>query len=375
MKKILLACVAAIAALALSSCDKQETTVADHLKTVTISITNLNGTRSMSAPIADETQVAVSNLQVFFTDGTYLYNGKTTDNVTTQHYFTTTTGLSQTIFHFLPGQVTKALVVANLGQEFTVADDNTTTLASLEETLAIADEQNAASLYLYGEDLLDTFTTNDEHGQVYEADITIYPRVSRFEIVAFTYNQVDETTPRKYTTITVDQIAFNNYYNQADAFTGAVVTTGDAPKTDVEITTTSVYNYFSSLLNPGTQLPLGWNTDLPAALLNADGNYTLSYGTNDCPSYHFFPLGVAQTGGTPELVVKLTATTVADATTTTTPLYLVTSGFDPAITSDFAKIYKINFAFDDNDLENPAKCVAVTVSVANWDVVEVVPTF
>lgn len=35
----------------------------------------------------------------------------------------------------------------------------------------------------------------------------------------------------------------------------------------------------------------------------------------------------------------------------------------------------LNFEFDDTDLENPQKCVEVTVDVMSWDVVPVTPEF
>lgn len=40
-----------------------------------------------------------------------------------------------------------------------------------------------------------------------------------------------------------------------------------------------------------------------------------------------------------------------------------------------AKIYVMNFAFSDEDLDNPQKCVEVTVDVMSWDVVPVTPEF
>lgn len=57
------------------------------------------------------------------------------------------------------------------------------------------------------------------------------------------------------------------------------------------------------------------------------------------------------------------------------PLYLLTSRFttngEPAITNEFAKIYRVSFAFNDNDLKQELKCVDVTVDVVAWEVKEV----
>lgn len=74
----------------------------------------------------------------------------------------------------------------------------------------------------------------------------------------------------------------------------------------------------------------------------------------------------------PQVLVKLIGTTNEG---TKVPLYLATSTFTPAVTADFAKIYVMNFAFSDEDLDNPQKCVEVTVDVMSWDVVPVTPEF
>lgn len=388
MKKfILLASVAATAVLALGSCEKQPTTDAQ-LKSVTISITNAKNTKATTTPVTNGSQVALKDFQVFFTDGTYLYTGKNADNTETDHYFTSTTGLSATVFHFINGKVNQVVVVGNLGSEVTVTDGQTTlasikTLSNNVETLAIADQQDPTALYLYGESgLTATDRTDTEGHTIYSANVTLSPRVSRFEIGSFTYNEPTTTgATRKYSSITVQQIAFNNYFGTADKVSGAV--SGNA--TNTSITANNVFTYLAGLLDTNGDAA-GWYTDLPNAVLNADNSYKVSYPVTDgttCPSYHFFPLGAdGNLSALPQIIVYLIATPAdgGDAV----PLYLATSDFvitnadgttSSAITKDFAKIYKMDFAYSDEDLENPAKCVELTVSVATWDVQTVTPTF
>ena len=60
---------------------------------------------------------------------------------------------------------------------------------------------------------------------------------------------------------------------------------------------------------------------------------------------------------------------------TKVPLYLVANKFNPAVDQNMAKIYEMAFEFEDKDLENPQKCVQVTVDIKSWQVVSVTPDF
>ena len=92
-------------------------------KSVSINLPNVfAGTRSAGNTIENQSKVALTDLQVFFTDGTNLYNGKTTEGIEAEHYFSTKTDYDNRedkVFHFLPHGVNKVIVVGNNGEKLT----------------------------------------------------------------------------------------------------------------------------------------------------------------------------------------------------------------------------------------------------------------
>lgn len=366
-----------LAGMAFAACSSEDEVagVDQSPKSVTISLANvMPATRNADAPIADATDVALADLQVFFTDGTNLYKGKTTEGTEADHYFANLTEFNaatrDAVFHFLPAGVNKVIVVGNKGAEWT----GVTTYAGLVETLEIANEQNDQDLYLYGESGLTLDDEDTEGHPLYKAAVTLEPRVSRIEVSAFEYLALNGQ--RKYSEIVIDQVMLNNYYTKANS--------QNSDASTVKKETISAGTVFG-ILNDAT----GWLTDkfvstpadgkLDVVTLNAASTYKKVYATTGNPvplrpAYHFFPdASDIATTGHPQLIVKLIGTLAEGGTKV--PLYLATSTFTPAVTSDVAKIYVMNFQFDDNDLEDPEKCVEVTVGVKSWDVVAVTPEF
>lgn len=344
-------------------------------KSVSIDLTNvIPVTRGAGQEVEDNSQVALADLQVFFTNGTSLYKGKTTEGTDAAHYFTTKSGFdsrTDKVFHFLPAEVNKVIVVGNNGSEITA-----TTYAELKEELLIASQQNPEDLDLYKEVNLTSVSGQDEFGHpLYKADVTLEPRVSRIEIGAFKYNAPTQGQ-RKYKSIEVQQVMLNNFFGKADNQTGAANTINKS-----DITPGTIFGLFETAADAApvwysdvftqTEAP---TTTLPLVTLEENSQYEHTYETGNVrPAYHFFPKDNA-IGNTnhPQVLVKLIGTTTEN---TKVPLYLATSTFTPAVTADFAKIYVMNFEFDDEDLENPQKCVEVTVDVMSWDVVPVTPEF
>lgn len=349
-------------------------------KSVSINLSNVISTRGAGQAITNNSKVSLTDLQVFFTDGTTLYKGKTTDGADATHYFSTKDdfdNLSDKVFHFLPAEVDEVIVVGNNGSEITA-----TTYAGLQKDLAIAEQQDPEDLDLYKEVELTSVSGQDDLGHpLYKADVTLEPRVSRIEIGAFKYNTTAEGTSREYTSIEVQQVMLNNYFGKADFQQGTA-----SEVSNKEITPATVFGVFEEAAQAGEISPVWYSdvfstdetadptTELPLVTLDEAAQYEHAYAERNVrPAYHFFPnaTNIASTNH-PQILVKLIGTT---AEGTKVPLYLATSTFTPAVTSDFAKIYVMNFEFDDNDLDNPQKCVEVTVDVMSWDVVPVTPEF
>ena len=363
---------ALVASMTLISCNKEENRTEDPAtspKSVTISLANVvPATRSADSPITEGTKVNLSNFQVLFTDGTDLYKGQTIEGEEAEHYFTNMDEFNDenrdAVFHFLPANVNKVIVIGNLGTENTTAS----TYSDLQTELTIAEQQDAKDLYLYDEVDLTTASGEDHAGHpLYKADVTLEPRVSRIEVASFTYEAVDADTPRQYESIEIDQIMLNNFYQKADSQTGEA-----SEKSSHSIDAGSIFGIFNDE-------PEGWQNDvfsaeegaLPVITLDTDAGYTHAY-TDKRPAYHFFPNAAnISSMDHPQLLVKL----IGKKDGTDTPLYLATSAFNPAVTTDVAKIYSVKFTFNDEDLTQPEKCVQVTVDVASWDVEEVVAEF
>ncbi len=340
---------------------------------MTLSLKNVvPGTRA-DLPVGDQTKVTVNDLQVFFVSGNTLVQGKTVDNQAAEHYFDFTDGgftkLENQVFHFLPSNVTKVIVIGNLGSK-----SEATTVGDLKQELAIADEQDDANLSLYVEAGLNTISGVDDKGHpLYEVAVSLVPRVSRIEVANFEYKaelDVDGQTelPRDYTSIAVKQVVLNNYYETADFSTGAVAGTIKSESIDEE----NAAEFFLKAAELQDGVGFWYNDTIdPAIDLNEAASYTKTYADAELrPAYHFFPKADAiGTTAQPQLAVQLIGT---KADGTQVPLYLLTSGFtangEAAITDEFAKIYRVSFAFDDGDLKQELKCVDVTVDVVEWEV-------
>lgn len=340
-------------------------------KSVSINLSNVISTRSAGQPVQDNSKVSLTDLQVFFTNGTTLYKGKTIEGTEATHYFSTKRGFdsrADKVFHFLPAEVDKVIVVGNYGSEISAS-----TYAELKKDLLIAEQQNPADLDLYKEVALTTVSGEDAAGHpLYKADVTLEPRVSRIEIGSFKYN-APAAGQRKYKNIEVQQVMLNNYFGKADNQTGAANTINKS-----EITAGTIFGLFETAADAwyndefiSTETPA---TTLPLVTLDENSQYEHTYETENVrPAYHFFPKdGAIGNTNHPQVLVKLIGTT---AEGNKVPLYLATSVFTPVVTADFAKIYVMDFAFDDEDLDNPQKCVEVTVDVMSWDVVSVTPEF
>ena len=397
----------AVAASAFAACNKQETTpqvdVNKSLKSVTLNLSNATFTKSATTDALKVNDlVTLNNMQVFFSDGTNLYQAyDATGNAPATTYFTAVPTGEPAQFHFLPNEVVEVIVIANHGQkDLGTADAQTkkftTTKQQLLDGIKTLDvnagqTQNAKNLPLYGIDSDLTYNGEshaEDHGHdnpVYlAADVKLVPAVARFEVVGFQYAQ-DGENPRKYEQVEVEQLVFRNYYTTAtvNSFAGNVTAAGADEHALATLTLGdgNIFTWFADMLTEG------WYADEPKVVLAAteatdDVDYTwgmVPAVANVAPaseySYHVFP-------GTmiPEFDLKIKGN--GTATLPTVPLYLKTSTLrkDTADGAELASIeagyiYRMAMVFDDTDFENPEKCIDLTVTVAPWAVQIIVPEF
>lgn len=361
----LLAMTALAASLAIVSCNKVGTPDEPGVpKSVTIKLSNVvPGTRSAGgSQISNGTPVTLNNFQVFFTDGNLLYVPKDVDNINdAETFFDGTSGSvpTEAKFHFLPAQVSDVVVIGNLTAEIEV-EDGVTTLASLDQTLSIEDQQDIDNLTLYATaplTLSGEAHTPDHDTPVYTADLELAPRIARLYIKDFSYTVKSDASV--YKTLEMLKIAINNYYGEA-----TLVDVTGADLQAQEINESTVWNWFSGFTGPGWF----WD-DLSGITLTATtANVPV---TEDAGGlyYHFFVDKLASK--VPQLVLQCNSNGE--------PQYLATLNFKDELGAPIewknGYIYEMSFAFTDEQLSHPDKCVDITVTPVEWQVETVIPEF
>ena len=368
-KLMLSACVAAVA---LVSCNKEETTpIEDRLKTVEISLENMMLTKSVSESITDQTKVNVNQFKIFLTDNNgNLYVGKDAAGNEINPVFEAADLSKEVAFHFVDPKCTKVIVVANYeGTDF-AAD-------AIDDNISIDKQQEEDNLMLYAEAELTRASDNEMHNDklgdityespVYKANLTLVPRVARFEIDGF--NVAFDATNPEFEKIEFTQIAFQNYYQNTALNTG--------------VESGALVNHISDLNNQA--VTFGWLNDntkaaawywdaIAAECTPAAPAANLANGL----AYHMFANAQA-----PTLVIKL----LADGQ----PAYLWSKSFKDTAgntITDFKEghIYRMHagsavtggdgdIPVDPGKIDPVDRCLEITVEVTPWTVVLVYPEF
>ncbi len=393
MKAIKFMLSACVAAVALTSCEKEDIVPQaqnTRMKSIEISLKNAVVTRGLAGEkISKGDPVRVNNLKIFLTDaaGNLYKDAKTSDGSQAAQYYWNSEDLASAVasedglkaeFHYVDPNCTKVVAVANC-DDIDFADLG---------TINIDDEQDATNLSLYAEDNLEN--SNGQHSDVnadgttylsnvYKADLHLTPRISRFEVDGFRVN-FDATNP-KYQEIKILDIAFQNYYSTttlADPGTesGPIVNYMDVANQ------TEVYGWFND--NTKTQ---GWYWDSFTSALS------LTDITPDTPvadikdsednkaplAYHIFSCTE-----TPVMVIRLTA----DGQ----PAYIYSKGFrnsgndEPITEFKEGMIYRMSaegevsgsdgsIPIDEEDIDPMDRCLEIKVTVVPWDVELVYPEF
>ena len=205
---------ASVAALALVSCNKQDTTpeAPKRLKTVEISLENVALTKGLAgSKIEAGDAVVLNDFKIFLTDesysGTYSAMDATGTNAA-KFYFTAAdlTTDKKYEFHYVDHKCTRVVVVANVG-DMTFEDVK-------KYTQTIDKQQDQTNLILVADAALQA--TSEKHNpnaekytEVYKAELTLKPVISRFEVDGFSV--AFSETP-KFNKIEVRDIAFLHYY-------------------------------------------------------------------------------------------------------------------------------------------------------------------
>ena len=366
---------ASVAALALVSCNKMDSTpeVAKRLKTVEVSIGNIALTKALAGDkIENGDAVLVKDFQIFLTDASgNSYEAKVADgSAAAQTYWSTVdlaAGAINAAFHYVDPNCTKVVAVANVGKQLTFAEYKS--LAALE----VGNQQDQKAIALYDEKNL--VVANKQHtdaaangttyvSDVYKADLVLTPRISRFEVDGFT---VKFNAEPKYDEIKITQLAIQNYYPATSLVTGTESGT--------------LVNHVANLTNQADVY--AWLDATPAEVWYRDYfdlTITPAAATKDTPkplAYHVF-----SSDATPVMIIKLLADNQ--------PAYLYSKGFykadgTPVTTFEEGKIYRMSakgevandgsIPIDEDDIDPMDRCLEITVDVVDWAVELVYPEF
>ena len=349
----------AMVAMVATSCSKEDVqnNISAPQKSVQFSLENVISTRSFDGMIS-ASQVQLNDCQVFFVgaDGS-LYTGKNSDGTADATQYFTSAPSEKLAFHFLPAAVQKVVVVGNYGSEINPVNLNAIKAIATEAAAQQLDE----NLLVYGEAELVALNDGKDHGNTYKAEVSVKPLVSRIEIGGFVC-EFSETPI--YEQIDITMVALNNYYNNA-TIAGTV-----SNYLSTAITSSSVYPFFNDTTAPAYSKDVVSGVSLTPAAPSVDFNKEDQYIV-----YHTFA------GDIPQLVVRVAGWNNG----VEAPLFLATSAFYDGTTKiesfEAGKVYRMKFngenrfAFDDTDLNQPEKCVDVTIEPAEWVIVNVTPEF
>lgn len=394
-KFFLLAAIAATMSLASCSNDEDSPSVPTDTQSKSVSITLANVKspvtgRSIGSAVQESTTAKLNTFTIFFADanGKIDYEGYSAEDPAKEGdpvKRTYNSDESIPTFHYLDSKVTKVIVVGN--PTWNEGSEPTTESGLKALSLDIADQQDVDELVLIGEATLvpigsgETEKDNETgHTNVYKADVSILPLVARVEIAAFEYAKIEDETDRVYTSITLNHLAINNYSPTCTYGKDLAESTNYVNAT---IDNSTVWPYLNNLEE-------AWNNDVitgdNAITLNEDGNYYSDEDVASSEKVFAYNVFVGESTTTlPQLVLGLTGTKSDDSTAA---LYLKTNGLgvdqfkagviyrmDITWSSETQRDKDNPFRFTDNDLTNPDRCVDVNVTVKEWTVEYLTPTF
>lgn len=394
-------CAAFAAAMVLVGCNKENETPVDDgsngFKSCVLQLENVALTKLPSTDyISNNTAVTLNSFQVFFSDGTSLYQAYESDGTTVAATYFDSDLTATKQFHYLPHEVNEVLVIGNFQGEInlgTVGEGKKYSLSRQElraqiNQLKIEEQQDPKNLKLFGVDQALSETTDHTgqgHGNVvYAANVTLKPAVARFEITGFKYDASDGSGSRLYDNVKIQQLTARTYFEKATvAISGesALTVTGEQLDAFNEysytITDGNAPSYFNAVADKGW-FSDGLNITLedePWEVGNTNPTTAAPYTTvdpaNKLYSYHVFP------GQPPQFLAKI----LANSSGADVPLYLKTSSLrtqDGILDGEkvvAGNIYRLSFNFVDTSFEQPEKCVDLTVSVAQWSVNILTPIF
>ncbi len=375
--------VALAASMTFVACSKDDGTTGvpedTQLKSVTVKLPNISKADTRATGDAIAAKVSLKNYKVFFLDAAgKVQTVPSYDNKPQQVYFSSDAADSWKVgklmtYHFLPAATAKVVVVGNMGDvEYTAVDGaEDAPLDVLNDGGSDLDVSGHPYYPLYGDSGLTLKEGEDDahHANVYTASVTLAPRVARFEIYGFQYTAADGGVGNNaFEKVELDHIALSNYYTKYDFVSmnpSGTVTTAPSEAALVwdwinRVDGGSWNNELTLELNAGEAKFVNGTTIMDPDEDGEGATGIVTYGLTN----------VTSATNNPELLLSFYGVKGS----VKTPLYL-RGKFTTSEPFAAGKIYRVLFPIEDGSWEEPERCVELTVDVAQWVVVPVIPEF
>ncbi len=392
----------AFAGLGLFACSNEDvTTGVDNSgnNSIVIKLDGLTASRSVGNPVNDDgnnkVATTLNDVAIVLSDGSTIYGVNTLKSTDGEDWNQLTTSTTGYIIHEVSSHVREVHVIGNYAEnstlkawvEGTPTSSNVSTMKAL--VVQANTQQDFTKVTLFGEDVaLATVGGDNQEAPTHEngtthtmlqAEVNLKHLVSRIEIG----NIQCEDLGTMYKQLTLKYIGLLNYYNQIhlDGTTPEVAMTLDNVLEPTDANQSPEEGYYS-WSNSATNALYAWAWDKieAGAVINNKGtqwNPTLGEGTGKFV-YQFIPDNVDSKNFNVKLYLDAVENNTGSAVSA---FHTVTAKFEggSAISEDPGKIYKVNFKFGEENIGpwNPSEviCVKVTVSVEDWTIQTVTPTF
>lgn len=364
----------ALAALGMAACSNNDEIPGmnnDGTKSVAIRFEGLSASTKAVGDPQSAGKIALSNMTIYFTDGTNILTKKTLTTESPEWAELTGDGH---VFHQLPSAVKEIQIVGNSAGK-TITEG---TVAALKgSVLKAAGEQEFTNVTLFGEDTTlesqDPAVSDDHTNDVLKAEVTLSPLVARFEIGNIACTDMGTGPVSGFDLKVIGLMDFNS----------AVKLDGTATGTEYTL---------ANVLEPGSTAEAG---EVVFGEANEEAgwawdNITGATITNTTPwnpetdkkfVYQFIPNKLADGK---MVQVKLVLDNVKWTDGTNNPFNSVVTakfqkGGQDLTKFEAGKIYTVDYQFKGENVGpwNPddVKCVQINVAVASWEIVALTPVF
>lgn len=353
----------AFAGLGLFACSNEDVTTdatvdGGKSKTMVISLNGISeGSRAISAA-EEEGEVALNKVAIFYTTTAGNVGHVTTLSNTDGENWRNLTNGTGYVEHSLPASIAQVYVVGNY--DALLGNLNEIGTAEILEAKVInaAAQQTFGNVLLYGKDIdgLESVEAGDgTHTEnVVKAEMTISPLVSRLEISGIQC----EDLGNQYTSIDLKKIGLTNFYTTTTV--GGTIGDLQAPAESAEAQET-IWESNS------------WAADAISGASLTSNETVWSPAEGKVFSYNIIP---NSTLATEKLQVRLLVD--AKRGTTNDPISnTLIANVDRQLAA--GKIYKMTYKFKEENVgpwdPTNTQCVIVDVTVSDWEVVNLTPSF